>query len=98
MTNRHVLVLVIGALLAAFSMAQQPQAFSLPESVTRRAIDFWSEGTRLSADIYAPKNRDTATKLPTVVLCNGWGGTRRGAERMAARLAENGFIAFTFDY
>jgi len=95
------LTILAAAFFAATNLPaqQQPPRLPLPEGVERRTVVIWSEGTRMSADLYFPKDRKSAERLPSIVLCNGWGGTKRGApERLGARPAQNGFLALALDY
>ena len=68
----------------------------LPEGVERRAVDIWSEGTRMAADLYWP--RDAAGDLPAIVMSHGWGGTKASLVRNAAIFAADGFVVLAFDY
>ncbi len=43
----------------------------LPDSVEKRAVTIWSDGTRMAGDLYLPKNRQESEKLPAIVLCAG---------------------------
>jgi len=91
-------VMMAMAVYAATGLHAQPPA-PPPEGVEKHAVVIWSEGTRLAADLYLPNNRKRNDRLPTIVLCNGWGGVKQGVpERLGARLAQNGFIALAFDY
>ena len=65
-----------------------------------RDISFWSEGTRLSGDLYEPDGLAAGERRPAVVLCHGWGGTKQhlNAIKLPQRLAEAGFVALAFDY
>src|SRR5262249_55591842 len=53
--------------------AKKPDV-KVPEDVTFRTADVMSEGTRIAAEVFAPKNPKT-DKLPTIVMSHGWGGT-----------------------
>src|SRR5262249_12882265 len=54
-------------------------AFKVPDDVSFRTADIISEGTRMAAEVFAPKQPQTE-KLPTIVMSHGWGGTA-GAHR-----------------
>ena len=49
-----VAVTVVAALLVSVSAQQR---FELPDTVERRAVDIWSEGTRMAGDLYWPSHR-----------------------------------------
>jgi dipeptidyl aminopeptidase/acylaminoacyl peptidase len=92
---------VFGLAVASFVLlppawAQRP---ALPEGVAVRQVTIWSEGTRMAGDLYYPEDVEEGEKLPAVVTCNGWGGTKAGSSgRVAARLAAAGYAALAFDY
>ena len=71
----------------------------VPDGVAVKTVTIWSEGTRMAADLYYPEDAAEGVKLPAIVTCNGWGGTKAGASgRVAARLAAAGYAALAFDY
>src|SRR6187401_1480664 len=77
--------------LAACALAQQPGVrFTPPEDVAFRTANISSEGTRMAAEVFAPKSPASA-KLPTIVMAHGWGGVaanlRPDAARFASRLS-----------
>jgi dienelactone hydrolase len=65
-----------------------------------RAVSFWSEGTRLSGDLYEPEGVAAEEGRPGIVLCHGWGGTKQHLQsiQLPQRLAEAGFVVLAFDY
>ena len=72
---------------------------ALPETVEKRAITIWSDGTRMAGDLYLPKNRKEGEKLPAIVFCAGTGGTKGGTGgRLGPIFAEKGYVALAFDY
>jgi dienelactone hydrolase len=81
--------------LAAFAACAQ--TFVPPDDLLHRRADIISEGTRMAAEIYEPKTRP-APKLPTVVMCHGWGGTAAGLRRQAVDIARAGYLVVVFDY
>ena len=82
----------------ASAPAQNPAA-TLPNDVEKRAVKIWSDGTRMAADLYLPKNRKHDDKLPAIVLCAGTGGTKENTGgRFGPILAQHGYIALAFDY
>ena len=77
--------LIVG--LLATSEARAQRGFELPDTVTRRAVDIWSEGTRLAGDLYAPRELAADETRPTIVMSHGWGGTKALLTNVASRLA-----------
>ena len=71
--------------------------FQMAGSVDTRAVDIYSEGTRMSGTLFWDKG-NTGKKLPTVVLAHGWGGVQASLQPEAAAFAESGYLALTFDY
>lgn len=72
-----------------------------PESVEvkSRSVNIWSDGTRLSGDLWYPGNASEKDKLPAIIMCHGWGGVRSHLNGAYAPLfAEAGFVVLTFDY
>ncbi len=71
--------------------------FKIPEDITFRTADIQSDGTRMAAEVYAPKNPKT-DKLPTIVMSHGWGGTAAILRPDAIRFAQAGYLVVAFDY
>ena len=88
--------LIVG--LLATSEAQAQRGFELPDTVTRRAVDIWSEGTRLAGDLYAPRDLAADETRPTIVMSHGWGGTKALLANVASRLAAEDYLVLAFDY
>ncbi len=94
--------LVLGMLVPAISMAAEAgeakEVRNFPD-LARRAVDFWSDGTRLAGDLTYPKDMDENSNLPAIVLCHGWGGMKahlNGA--IAPQFAAAGYMVLAFDY
>jgi dienelactone hydrolase len=82
----------------ALALAQQPAVpFTPPEDIQFRTANIMSEGTRMAAELFALKAND-GKKLPTVILCHGWGGTKVGLRPQAIAFARAGYLAVAFDY
>jgi dienelactone hydrolase len=67
--------------------------------IESRHVDIWSDGTRLSGDLFYLKASKLGDKLPAIILCHGWGGVRshlNGA--YAPFFARAGYVVLTFDY
>lgn len=68
-------------------------------NVARRPVNIFSDGTRLAGDIFYPENRNPEEKLPTILLCHGWGGVKSHLNRTyAPKFAAAGYMVLTFDY
>jgi dienelactone hydrolase len=72
-------------------------AVKTPDDVSFRAADIISEGTRMAAEVFAPK-APKADKLPTIVMSHGWGGTAAALRPDAIRFAQAGYLVVAFDY
>jgi outer membrane protein assembly factor BamB/dienelactone hydrolase len=71
--------------------------FEVPEDLTFRSAGIWSEGTRMAAEVFAPKKPER-TKLPTILMSHGWGGTAKVLRPDAIAFARAGYLVITFDY
>jgi len=79
--------------------AKRPPRRPLPDTVERRPVTIFSDGTRMAGDLYLPKGLKATDKLPAIVLCAGTGGTKGGTQaRLAPLFAEKGYIVLAFDY
>jgi dienelactone hydrolase len=96
---RALLSLVCGAALApSCSMAQTSAApVSVPADVQFRTASIMSEGTRMAAELFSLKSLE-GKRLPTIILCHGWGGTARVLRPQAIAFAQAGYLAVSFDY
>ena len=89
---------MLGMLLApGLSIAQEAGKFTPPDDVTFRAANISSEGTRMAAEVFAPKS-PAGDKLPTIVMAHGWGGIAAHLRPDAVAFARAGFLVVTFDY
>jgi len=69
------------------------------ETYTEREVTIWSEGTRLAGNVHTPAGLEADDKVPAIILCHGWGGTKAHLNQTTApKLAEAGFLVVTFDY
>jgi dienelactone hydrolase len=84
------------AAIGAFAQESKP-GFRAPEGVTFRAADIMSEGTRMSAEVFAPEGSEDR-RLPTIIMSHGWGGTAAGLRHSAIAFAKAGYLVITFDY
>jgi len=95
-TMAAVLVTVTLTSSGPFAQEKKP-VFRVPEGVTFRAADIMSEGTRMSAEVFAPDGSE-GKKLPTIIMSHGWGGTAAGMRPDAIRFAKAGYLVIVIDY
>ena len=95
-----VVMILAGAVLSHAATAQEEKAVEGFPNVLQRDITLWSDGTRLSGVLLYPKDREEGEKLPALVLCNGWGGTKAFLMRsgIAPRFAAAGYVVINYDY
>jgi dipeptidyl aminopeptidase/acylaminoacyl peptidase len=62
-------------------------------------VSFYSEGTRLSGDLFLPTDLKPDEKRPGIVLCHGYTGVRNlYLPDTAKALTDVGYVVLTFDY
>jgi dienelactone hydrolase len=61
-------------------------------------VDIISEGVRQTGEVFRPRDSPEGERLPTIILCHGWGGTAAMLRPEALAFARAGFMAITFDY
>jgi hypothetical protein len=83
------------SLVSAVAFAQAP--YTAPPDVDYRKADIWSEGTRMSAEVFALKS-EAGKKLPTILMAQGWGGVKASLRPDAVLFARAGYLVVTFDY
>jgi len=67
--------------------------------VESRHVYIWSDGTRLSGDLWYPKGLQSGGNRPAIILCHGWGGVRTHLNQAyAPEFAGAGYVVLTFDY
>lgn len=95
-----VVAILSGALMSPAAMAKEEKAVENFPTVLQRNITLWSDGTRLSGVLLYPKDPEEGEKLPAIVLCNGWGGTKAFLMRsgIAPRFAAAGYVVINYDY
>jgi dienelactone hydrolase len=71
--------------------------FPIPDTVEARFVDIYSEGTRMSGQLYYAK-ANAGKRLPTILMAHGWGGVAASLRREAVAFAEAGYLALAFDY
>jgi dienelactone hydrolase len=78
------------------AMGQRP-SFTPPEDISLKKVTIMSEGTRMVGETFSLKT-NAGKKLPTIIMCHGWGGTAAGLRRDAVVFARGGYFVVTFDY
>jgi len=67
--------------------------------IESRHVDIWSDGTRVSGDLWYPKDLKAGEKRPAIIFCHGWGGLRSHLNQYyAPEFARAGYVVLTFDY
>jgi dipeptidyl aminopeptidase/acylaminoacyl peptidase len=65
----------------------------------RKSVRIWSEGTRLAAEFWTPKEAVEGELLATILLLHGWGGLKEHLNATyAPKFAAAGFAVLAFDY
>jgi dienelactone hydrolase len=80
--------------LVAILLAQAAP-FSPPADLEYRKATIASEGTRMAADVFAPKGD---ARLPCILMAHGWGGTKANFRPDAVVFARAGYFVAGFDY
>lgn len=94
----HLLILAFTIGAASTVSAWQPAAsFQPPDDIAFRRATIMSEGTRMAAELFAPKNA-ASEKLPTIVMAHGWGGVASQLRPDAINFARAGYLVLIFDY
>ena len=72
----------------------------LPENVERIAVTIWSDATRISGDVYRPKDLKPTERLPAIVFVHGTGGVKKTpfSIQLGVAFAQHGYIFLNFDY
>jgi hypothetical protein len=85
-------------LLSTGLLAQEAQSeFKPPDDVEFRTESIFSDGTRMTAEVFAPI-KSAADRLPTIVMSHGWGGTAAALRPDAIVFARAGYLVVTIDY
>ena len=100
--NRTCFAIALALFWAASAPAQKANykplpPFSAPDTIEVRQVDIYSEGVRMSGQLYAAK-ASAGKKLPAIIMAHGWGGTAAGLVREAVPFAQAGYIVLAFDY
>ncbi len=97
LTQRFAIFALAFGLASCGLYAQEQPDFKAPDDVLFRTADIMSEGTRMAAEVFAPKN-PKSDKLPTIVMSHGWGGTAAALRPDAIAFARAGYLVVAFDY
>ena len=100
MNPTHTLATITLALsLASTGLRAQDKKpeFQVPAEVAFRTENIMSEGTRMAAEVFAPKE-PKSEKLPTIVMSHGWGGTAAALRPDGIVFAQAGYLVVVFDY
>lgn len=80
------------------SATARAQEETLPPGVTAKVVTYYSDHVACYGRIFFPKGFSADSKVPGVVLANGWTGKATTLERYAAQFAERGLVAMAIDY
>src|SRR5262245_53069021 len=76
--------------------AQQPQVpFTPPDDIEFHVRTIMSEGVRMVGEVFSLKSRHDE-KLPTIIMCHGWGGVAANLRPDAVVFARAGYLVVTF--
>src|SRR5258708_1630640 len=95
--GRGVVAVVLFCASSGLRAQDRAADFQAPDDVVVRAADILSEGTRMAAEVFAPKKPKTE-KLPTIIMSHGWGGTAAALRADALVFAKAGYLVIAFDY
>lgn len=80
------------------ALAAATQTTPLAQGVRMEGVSFKNNAIKMAGNIYTPKGFNKGTKYATVVVVHPGGGVKEQAAGLyAQRLAEQGFVALTFD-
>jgi dienelactone hydrolase len=83
--------------VASTLQGRQAASFTPPKGISYRQENVLSEGTRLTAELFSLESL-AGKKLPTIIMCHGWGGTAAALRPDAVVFAQAGYLVVTFDY
>ena len=94
-----VLLVSLQLLFSGGSIAHAQRAEPLPEGAQMKAVTIFCDGIKMQGDLYIPANFNKDDKRPTVIFCNGTGGTRKGTPtKLATHFVKGGYVFLAFDY
>ena len=68
-----------------------------PKDIHFQTRPIVSEGTRIAAELFSLQSLE-GKKLPTIIMCHGWGGEAKDLRSDAVAFARAGYLVVTFDY
>ena len=72
---------------------------AVEEEAMKQSVAFYSEGCKLSGDLYLPQDLRASDRCAGIVLCHGYTGVKDLYLPDNARLLNDaGYIVLTFDY
>jgi uncharacterized protein len=71
--------------------------YEAPKDIHFQKRTVVSEGTRMAAELFSLQSLN-AKKLPTIIMCHGWGGEAKQLRSDAVAFARAGYFVVTFDY
>lgn len=98
--NKALLAAAVLALAFQFVLLEAQESkpgFAVPGEVAFRTADIRSEGTRMAAEVFAPKE-PKESRLPTIIMSHGWGGLAEHLRPDAIAFAKAGYLVVAFDY
>jgi dienelactone hydrolase len=93
-------IVAFGIVIPALAQAPAQKSvasFEPPADIGFEKKTVISEGTRMAAEVFALKSLD-GKKLPTIIMCHGWGGEAKDLRPDAIVFARAGYLVVTFDY
>jgi fermentation-respiration switch protein FrsA (DUF1100 family) len=91
--GRRFAILLMATLLLGAAAVSSAQSFE------RKDVSFPSQGLRLSAWYYVPKNLRPDEKRPAIVMAHGFSAPKEALlQNFADRFAAAGFVVLVFDY
>jgi len=88
---------VSGLLVLLSTTALRGSEWSAPDDLAFRTATVISEGSRVAAELFVAKGHE-AERLPTIIMCHGWGGVAEQLRSEAVVFARAGYFVVTFDY
>lgn len=98
MDANRIFVALACAIASLIAPATAQKNFVTPKDVDRRTTDIYSEGVRLTANVFTAKSVGEAEQSPAIIMAQGWGGKQSSLFRDAAGFAQAGYYVVTFDF
>jgi uncharacterized protein len=89
---------LLGCFLPAVTRGQPAAApYQPPQDIHFQKRPITSEGTRMGAELFSLQSLE-GKRLPTIIMCHGWGGEAKDLRSDAVAFARAGYFVVTFDY